>query len=176
MVPRTTFLIACLLPLASNADTLTGVVKQPEPPHLPSPSSVVTIRDVKTNLELGTSVTKLDGKYTFDVKRGTDVLIKAEGTDGHSSPGTATTRVSANPTTADVYLLPDFEASVDIWRVAGQTTARRNSGQFVFVAGHLKIEPLTRNKFDGFLEGAQSVNPQLVAAFKDKEKYYVAPQ
>lgn len=176
MKPQIALLMASLLPLAASADTLTGVVKQPEPPHLPSPSSVVTIRDVKTNQELGTNVTKKDGKYTFDVRRGTEVLIRAEGTVGSTSPGTATAKINANPTRTDVYLLPDFAASVGAWRVAGQTTAKQNSSQFVFVAGHLKYEPLTDSKFKEFLEGARSVDPQLVAEFKDKEKFYVAPQ
>jgi hypothetical protein len=108
----------------TKAETLTGIVKQPEPPYLPAPASTVTVFEKGTNRQLaGPDTTDEKGRYRCDIELGKQVVVRANWRTSLSSPGTTEKKVEQNPTEADVQLLPAKTALPEKWMAVGHENA-----------------------------------------------------
>jgi hypothetical protein len=139
------------------AEELTGVVKQPEKPYGPADKSTVIVfetdREGKRQ-ELDRDITGSDGVYTFQVQKGKSVIVQANWRTDKSSPGETPTSVVANPTKADVQLLPPATASIDQWLNAGRLAAKTKGVTWIIVPSSLHKADVPSSAVFQFITGA----------------------
>ena len=134
--------------------TLTGIVRQPMPPYGPAPDSTVTVFEKGIKIKMNTTQT---GTYTFQVARGKTVVVRASWRSAKSTPGwSEVVKVVANPTHADVQLLPPKRASADDWRDAGKLIAKTGGGTVMFVPETLEQAQVPAASIFQFVRGART--------------------
>jgi hypothetical protein len=113
-----------------GAETLTGIVKQPNTPYPPATSSTVIVYDKQTKQKVaGPDITDGEGRYRYDkIRKGQQVIVKASWKTELSSPGITETKVNRNPTEADVQLLPAKTAPAEKWLLAGKQVIPEKGG------------------------------------------------
>jgi hypothetical protein len=134
--------------------TLTGIVKQPTPPHSPAPDSTVTVYE--KGIEIEKDTTDRGGSYTFKVARGKNVVVRASWRSGKSTPGYTEVKVVANPTRADVQLLPPKGASADAWLDAGKLIAKTSGESVMLVPETLQQAQVPAASIFQFVRGART--------------------
>lgn len=155
--------------LMANAETLTGIVKQPEPPYSPAASSTVTVYDKRTkNKIVGPDTTDANGRYRYDqIRKGQSVIITASWRAEVSSPGVAETEVIRNPTEADVQLLPAKTASAEKWILAGRQFSTEKKGNALELFQALPETDVPSESIYRFILGIHKESP---SAYKDLNK------
>lgn len=136
--------------------TLTGIVKQPMPPHNPAPDSTVTVYEKVSQTKItGPDTTGDDGRYSFKVARGKNVVVRASWRSEKSTPGRTEVKVVENPTRADVQLLPPKGASAHDWLEAGKLIAKTTGEGVMLVPQTLQQAQVPAASIFQFVTGAR---------------------
>jgi hypothetical protein len=161
LVTRALQIVALVMSICADSDVyaeeLTGVVKQPEKPYGPADKSTVIVFETDKNgkrQELDRDITGINGVYTFQVQKGKSVIVQASWRTDKSSPGETPTNVVANPTMADVQLLPPATASIDQWQNAGRLAVKIKGGGWVMVPNSLHKSDVPSSAVFQFITGA----------------------
>jgi hypothetical protein len=138
--------------LDARSEDLTGIVKQPTKPYDPAVDSTVTVyeKDGKKKI-MPSDTTDGSGRYHFQIKKGTAVIVQATWKSNNSSPGRTSAVVEADPTFADVQLLPPINAPADDWGQAGLQWSQI-SGSIIHLGG-LRDSGITAGSMFRFLKG-----------------------
>jgi len=148
-----------------EAETLTGIVRQPEAPHLPAPASTVTVYEKQTNKKLaGPDITHSDGRYRYDIGSGMVVVVKASWKAERSSPGVTEKKVAQNPTEADVQLLPAKTAPPENWMVVGEESPTLSAGTAAAVLRSLRESDVPAESIYSYVFGARKKAPLVYKA------------
>lgn len=155
-----------------EAETLTGIVRQPEAPHLPAPASTVTVYEKQTNTKLaGPDITHSDGRYRYDIGSGKEVVVKASWKAERSSPGVTEKKVVQNPTEADVQLLPAKTAPPENWMVVGQESPTLSAGPAAEVLRSLRESGVPAESIYSYVFGARKKAPLVYKALNKTELF-----
>ena len=134
--------------------TLTGTVKRPTPPH--SPAEVSTVKLFEKGIEIGKDTTDT-GTYTFKVARGETVVVRASWRSAESMPGwSKLVKVVADPTVADVQLLPPKGASAADWLESGKLIAKTGGETVMLVPETLQQAQVPAASIFQFVRGART--------------------
>jgi hypothetical protein len=155
-----------------EAETLTGIVKQPEAPHLPAPASTVIVYEKGTNKKLaGPDTTNKDGRYRYIIRSGTEVVVKASWKAERSSPGVTEKKVAQSPTEADVQLLPAKTAPPETWMVVGQESPALSAGTAAEVLRSLRESGVPAESMYSYVFGARKKAPSVYKALDKTELF-----
>lgn len=166
--------LLCLIFISADieAEVLTGIVRQPTAPFLPAPESKVVVYAATGGKPIaGPDSTDASGRYTFNVKKGTSVIVNASWRSDLSTPGSASATVASDPTTKDVQLQPAKSAPEAVWKDAGVLTAKTSGPAVTFVVSDLQRERVASASVFQFISGVRSVDRQAYAALNSLEMF-----
>jgi hypothetical protein len=150
------------------AETLTGIVKQPEAPYSPAPGSTVIVYERSTNKQMaGPDTTDAQGRYQYDIARGKEVVVKASWKVELSSPASVEAKVVKNPTRADIQLLPAKAAPPEQWLAIGQQGSTLTAGNSADVLRSLRDIGVPSESIYSYVFGVRKKNH---VTFSDLDK------
>jgi hypothetical protein len=140
--------------LGAHAEELTGIVKQPTKPYDPAVDSTVTVyaKDGQTKL-VPSDTTDATGHYHFQIEKGKEVIVQATWRSSSSSPGRTQAIVKADPTVADVQLLPPITAPADAWFQVGPQWVKTSGS--VIALNNLRESGISAPSMFQFIQGVR---------------------